>query len=83
MCFEEYKSTNDDDGTRNRGEGRAHAATLTPFDLCCPVINEICNQDIDCDHHLEDDVEHAAEFRGNHLREVDGHILVGEADADS
>uniref|UniRef100_A0A804UEG6 Uncharacterized protein n=1 Tax=Zea mays TaxID=4577 RepID=A0A804UEG6_MAIZE len=82
-CVGQEERAHGDDGRRHGREREADAPAPAAPDLGGAVVDEVGAEDADGDHELEADVEHPAEARRRHLREVDGHGLVGEADADA
>jgi hypothetical protein len=64
-----------DDAGGDRRQRQADAPPVAGLDLVGAVVDELRRQDADGDHQLEPDVEHAAEARRRHLRQVHRHRL--------
>ena len=79
----EHQRAHRDDERRHAGEAQADAPPPPALDFHRPEVDQVRREDADGGHELEADVEHAAELGGGHLREVERHRLVGEADADA
>ncbi|URE29913.1 hypothetical protein MUK42_26356 [Musa troglodytarum] len=74
---EEEGADGDDDGWHG-SEAQAQAPAPPALDLVGGIVHQVGDEDADGDHKLEGNVEHPAELRRSHLREVERNGLLRE-----